>query len=100
MIGGRTSTAGFQALGVDAFVVRRPAEAAEVWARMNPSDYSIIFVTEPVYPALKDEIAALDERKLPVITVLPSVAGSKGSGEKELKKLVERAVGAEIVILE
>ena len=100
IIGGKTSTVGFKALGLDTFTVRRPVEAPEVWKRMDPAQYAVVLVTEPVYRVLKEEIGALDRESLPVITVIPAVTGSAGVGERELRELVERAVGTDVMFRE
>jgi vacuolar-type H+-ATPase subunit F/Vma7 len=99
-VGGKTSSMGFHALGVDTFQVPVPEEAPEVWERVDPDEYTIIFVTEPVYTALSEQIAELREvreGRLPVVTVLPAVSGSRGAGFEEVRSLVEKAVGADIM---
>lgn len=99
MIGGKTSTIGFRALGVDTYAVTRLDEAERVWAEVQMDRYAVIFITEPVYERLASMIAALREEEkanLPVITVLPSVAVSKEHGLKEMRQKVERAVGVDV----
>lgn len=98
MIGGSTSTLGFRALGVDTFAVPSPGEAQEVWKRVVPSEYAVLFITEPVYEVLREDLTALSEQPLPVITVIPAVTGSRGVGLADLKVLVERAVGTDVLL--
>jgi len=100
MIGGRTSTVGFRALGVDTYTVLKPADAREVWAGMPPEEYAVVFVTEPIYRILKDDIEGAAGQPLPVVTVIPGVAGRTGWSEKDMKRLVEKAIGADIVTME
>lgn len=100
MIGGKTSTMGFRALGVDTFEVRAPAEAGESWARIQLEDYAVVFVTEPVYQVLRADIEALPLGGLPVVTIIPSVLGSKGVGYENVRRLVERAVGTDVMARE
>lgn len=97
VIGDETSTAGFKALGLDIFTVPEPGAAPDIWRSVDPDDYSVIFIAEPEYEMLTDEIAVLRGRTYPVVTVIPSVAGSRESGHDELKALVERAVGTDLV---
>jgi V/A-type H+-transporting ATPase subunit F len=100
MIGGKTSTMGFRALGVDTFEVLKPADAPSSWRQMKLEDYAVVFVTEPVYQVLKQDIEALPLAGLPIVTVIPSVAGSKGTGYDNVRRLVERAVGTDVMARE
>lgn len=97
VIGDETATAGFKALGLDAFTVAEPSQAAETWKGVDPDEYSIIFISEPEYRALADELALLRDRVYPVVTVIPSVWGGRNAGRDELKGLVERAVGTDVM---
>lgn len=98
MVGGKTSTIGFRALGVDTYTVVRLEDAGEVWREVPLDEYAVVFITEPVYERLTPEIAAFmeEEEGLPVITVLPSVAVSEERGIKEIRERVEKAVGMDI----
>lgn len=98
MLGGRTSILGFRALGVDTFTVPRPQDAPEVFGRIELSDYAVLFITEPVYEVLKEDLASLEGRPLPVVTVIPAVTSTGGVGLSELKALVERAVGTDVLM--
>lgn len=97
-VGGKTSAIGFKPLGVETFAVPKPDEAPEVWKHVNPDDYAVIFVTEPVYAVLKEELEDLRLRVTPVITVVPSVAVSEQVGRSEMRALVERAVGTDLAL--
>jgi len=66
MIGGKTSTIGFKALGVETFDVPKPQDATEVFGGVRPSRYAIIFMTEPVYEVLRSEVEELRDERLPV----------------------------------
>jgi len=100
MIGGKTSTSGFRPLGVDTYEVAGPADAPEVWKRIRLDEYSIVFVTEPVYQALKGELVPMTGGALPVITVIPAVTGSREVGIQSLRAMVERAVGTDVMFRE
>jgi vacuolar-type H+-ATPase subunit F/Vma7 len=99
MVGGKTSTIGFRALGLDTYTVVRPEEAEDVWKRVDLEKYAVIFVTEPVYERLASTLALLEEEGtgIPVVTVVPSVAVSEDRGITELREKVERAVGVDIL---
>lgn len=97
MIGGKTSIMGFKALGVETFAVPRLEDSQEVWQDVRPAEYAIIFMTEPIYEVLQQEIDELREKRLPVVTVIPAVAGSRELGMEETRALVEKAVGADVL---
>ena len=109
MIGSREAVSGFALLGVDVVPVENPKDALqEIYAlrRKTQADqqgierplYAIIFVTEDLVSAITPE----DERKLargalPAILPLPSHRGSSGFGQQRLKRIVERAIGSDIL---
>jgi V/A-type H+-transporting ATPase subunit F len=100
MVGEQTSVVGFRPIGIDTFEVPGPADAAAVWERLEIDEYAVIFITEPVYEVLKGELEPLRLLSLPVITVIPAVTGSKKVGGEELRALVERAVGTDVMFRE
>ena len=98
VIGGKTTAIGFKALGLETFPVERPADALEVWGRLNLEEFGIIFVTEPIYEVLREELEPLAYASLPVVSVIPAVSQSRGVMKAELRKLVEKAVGTELAM--
>jgi len=100
MIGGKTSTAGFGALGVKTFPVAVPSEAPDVWKTMDLAEFAVIFMTEPIYEVLADAVAEVRGETIPVVAVIPAVVGSQGIGMKEMKTLVERAIGVDVIFRE
>jgi len=99
LIGSASSVVGFRALGVDAYVVTKPEDAVEVWNSIDLAEYAVIFVTEDLLEALAEELDPSDYQALPVITVIPSAMGGKGSGIERLRVLVEKAVGTDIFLV-
>ena len=108
IVGSREAVAGFSLLGVDVVPVESSQHAVEELMRLkketrheNGRDvqtYAIIFITED----LAGGISADDEKKLakgalPAIIPLPSHQGSTGYGMQRLKRIVERAVGSDIL---
>ncbi len=98
LIGGRTSTSAFGALGVRTFVVDRPEDAVSAWERIPFEELGLLLVNETVYGSLPEQIAELRERTLPVVLVIPTLSGSRGIGRKELRELVEKATGTSMVM--
>lgn len=96
-IGDRTASAGFKAIGVEVFDVPRPSDARTVWKSIEFERYAIILITEPEYEVLADELEQIKRQTMPVVTVVPPVAGSAGAAGDEIRALVERAVGTDVM---
>jgi V/A-type H+-transporting ATPase subunit F len=96
-IGDRDSVWGFRALGVTALPVAGAEEARSALAEAVRGGHAIIFVTEDVYEACSEEIAAYRDQALPTITVLPGVTGSRNLIAGEIHRAVSAAVGADIL---
>lgn len=99
-VGDKTATDGFKALGLDVFNVPSPGEAARAWKAVVPGEYAIIFFTEREYRELEHELEPLRRQRLPVLTVMPPVAGRTLAAQEEIRALVERAVGTDVLFRE
>jgi len=109
IIGSWEAVAGFALLGVDVVPVTTPKEAVEELFRLKketqPDDqgverntYAIVFITEDLASGLTpDDEKKLARGALPAIIPLPSHKGSTGYGLQRLKRIVERAVGSDIL---
>lgn len=109
MVGTKDAVAGFALLGMDVVPADTPKDALqELYALRRKTQvdaagverplYAIIFVTEDLVSAITPE----DERKLargalPAIIPLPSHRGSTGFGQERLNRIVERAIGTNIL---
>ncbi len=108
IIGSKEAVAGFALLGVDVFPADEHTEISPLLLslkrKMNIVDgrerntYGILFVAEDLFKNIPPE----DEKKLgrgslPAIIPLPSHHGSSGYGLDRLKRIVERAVGSNIL---
>ena len=100
IVGPASSVVGFKALGLDAFVVSRPEDASAVWELLDPEQYAVIFVVENLFEPLSEQIELFRRRAFPVITAIPPVSGEEGAGIERLRALVEKAVGADLVLNE
>ncbi len=100
IMGGKTSCLGFRAVGMDAYIANVPEDAPALWETIPQADYAVIFVTEPLYEVLARSEHDWPPRDEPVVIVIPAVAGSCGSGAAMVKGMVEKAVGADIVMYE
>lgn len=100
IVGDAVSVAGFRPLGVAAFAVERPADARLQWARLSSGEFSVVFVTEPVYDAIADLVAETADQPMPAVTVIPGVGSAGGVGGAKLDKAIERALGTKVPVRE
>ncbi|HDP70199.1 MAG TPA: V-type ATP synthase subunit F [Actinobacteria bacterium] len=96
-IGDKTSVLGFQALGFDAYPVVDPQESRNVWSEIKEENYTVIMVTEEVYKEIDDLISEVAESFTPAVLIIPPAKGGKGLGFQRMKKIVEKAVGMDIL---
>lgn len=97
VIGDAQSVLGFKAFGLDVFTVNDAAEAAHTLHRIAKEGYGIIYITERFYKDITDDAAKYADMRIPAVIPIPGVDGSYGIGIANVKKSVERAVGADIL---
>ena len=90
---------GFKALGLEACPVANAEEARETLRHLtkDSEDYAIIYVEENLAQELQHEIDKFKDVPLPAIILIPGKDGSLGIGMANVKRAVERAVGADIL---
>lgn len=96
-VGDKNSVLPFKAFGMDVYLVKKPEEVGEVWPRLMEADYNLVMVTEPVAQKIVSELSELTGRLHPAILIIPSAAGPTGFGLQRVRKIVERAVGKDIL---
>lgn len=98
VIGDKASVSGFKAVGLSVFPCGDGAEAKKELSRLvKEEDYAIIYITEGLCKDLIDEMEKYKDLKIPAIIPIPGMDGSYGIGMRNVKKSVERAVGADIL---
>ena len=97
VIGDKQSIQGFKAVGLDVFDCTSKEDARHTLHKIVKEDYAIIYITEDFYDLIKVEIYEYDEMRLPAIIPIPGMKGSLGIGQYNIKRAVERAVGADIL---
>ncbi|NLT47634.1 MAG: V-type ATP synthase subunit F [Clostridiales bacterium] len=97
VIGDRGSVLGFKAVGLDVFPVEGVDEAKATLHRIAKEEYAIIYITEKLCKDMVDDIEKYKDMRVPAIIPIPGMDGSYGIGIANLKKSVERAVGADIL---
>lgn len=98
VLGERDAVLGFRASGAVVYCADSADEAKDALEAVLKEDFAILLVTEWVAEALKTELAPLYEESKPVVTVLPDARGVGGQAMEILRKRVERAVGANILL--
>ena len=109
IVGAREAIAGFALLGADTVAVESQQQALEELYRLKKetrkdeqgverNTYAIVFITEDLAAGITpDDEKKLAKGALPAIVPLPSTHGSSGYGLQRLKRIVERAVGSDIL---
>lgn len=102
VLGNRDSIYGLAALGLDTFPTdsMKAEESAHLLRRLAEGSYAVIYVTEELMDILKDEVARYKSSMVPAIIPIPGTSGNTGAGMAGLKKLVEQAVGSDIIFNE
>ena len=97
VIGDKDTVLAFKSLGVDIFPVLDHKEASFTITKLAKEKYAVIFITEQVAKEIPEKIAQFKNQMLPAITLIPSNQGSLGIGITEVKRSVEKAIGADIL---
>jgi V/A-type H+-transporting ATPase subunit F len=95
-VGDRDSVWAFRALGADVFPVADADEALVALDAAVGHERAVVFVTEDVYEACREQIAGYRDLAASTVTVLPGVTGSRGVAAKEIHRAVSAAIGADI----
>ena len=98
IIGSPADVLCFLPLGFSALEANDAESAATVLKNaVKANEYAVLFITEELAALIEDEISRYKDLPLPAITVIPGRAGGKGAGLANIKRAVERAVGADIL---
>ncbi|MFY9188717.1 MAG: V-type ATP synthase subunit F [bacterium] len=98
VIGDHDSILGFKAVGVTAFPVTEPEQTKAVLKSLvGDETYQVVFITEQAAAAAKETVDDLRKRMTPILVPIPSSQGSLGLGMEQIRRNVEKAVGADIL---
>ncbi|WP_265445695.1 V-type ATP synthase subunit F [Acetivibrio straminisolvens] len=97
VIGDKDSILGFKALGMSVFPVTSALEAQETIDKIASMQYAVIYITEQFAKDIVSTIDKYKDQRFPAIIPIPGNQGSLGIGMMNVKKSVERAVGADIL---
>ncbi len=97
VIGDPDSVLGFKALGLEVFPVESVEEARRTLHALAKDSYAVIYLTEQVAVQMEADVARYKDELTPAIILIPGKEGSLGIGMANVKSVVERAVGADIL---
>lgn len=100
VIGDKDSVLGFMAVGFKVFAADDVTQASKLLKQLANEDYAVIYITENLAFRMEEEIARYKDKPIPAVIVIPGKDGTTGYGMTNLKKSVERAVGADILFKE
>lgn len=97
VLGDRESVLGFKALGLDVFPAESVEEARSTLHRLAKENYAVVYLTEQLAQYMTDDLDRYKDELTPAVILIPGKEGSLGIGMANVKKSVERAVGADIL---
>jgi len=98
ILGSPDTILGFKAIGVEPHeILDKETGAQKIQDFKKSTDYGIVMITEDWAETLDEELQSLESRALPAVIRIPSSGASTGQGLKSLKRIVERAVGSDIL---
>lgn len=97
IVGDYESIYGFAALGLETYPVTLPDVAKKTVRRLAKERYGVIYITEVLAEAIREEIELYKEEMTPAIILIPGAYGNTGEGVSGVKKSVEQAVGSDIL---
>ena len=97
VLGDRESVLGFKALGLDVFPAESVEEARSTLHRLAKENYAVVYLTEQLAQYMTDDLGRYKDELTPAVILIPGKEGSLGIGMANVKKSVERAVGAYIL---
>ena len=100
VVGEEEAVFGYHSLGADIFALRGPQEGVDIIAALHRGKYGVIFLTEWAAKTVPELVEAFEDQPLPAVAIIPGIEGSMGLARTRMKKIVEKAVGADILFQE
>lgn len=97
VMGDADSVLGFKALGLDVYPVETVDQAKSTIHALAKENYAVVYLTEQLAVHMDEELDRYKDELTPAIILIPGKEGSLGIGMANVKKSVERAVGADIL---
>lgn len=97
VLGDLDSIYGFATLGLEVWPVSDAEDGKRALKEMVGTGFGVIYITESLYGELVEEVTKEKIHRLPAIIPIPGVSGNTGQGMRDVKRLVEQAVGSDII---
>lgn len=97
IIGDKDSVLGFMAAGFHVFATESADEAESILEGAVKNGFAVMYITEELLIQIPEVYDKFKTEPALAIIPLPSKNGAKGFGMANIKKSVERAVGADIL---
>lgn len=97
VIGDRDSILGFKAVGVTTFPVTNAETVRAALHQVTTGDYGVVFITEQAADQAHEAVSEASQKSIPILVPIPSSRGSLGLGMAQIRRSVEKAVGADIL---
>ncbi|MEN3186480.1 MAG: V-type ATP synthase subunit F [Atribacterota bacterium] len=97
-VGGEENTLCFRGMGIDTFVVYTSQELSKILPTLRRVQYAVIFTEWKFYDLLKEYFEDLRAEALPVVLGIPTRSSELGRGADFVKKLVEIAIGSNVLL--
>ncbi|MDI6840703.1 MAG: V-type ATP synthase subunit F [bacterium] len=96
-IGERDVILPFKAIGAEVFPVLNVKDAHEILERLIKEDFGIILITDDLLPHIRDLLVQTKGTAVPCIVPIPGSKGSSGFALNEMRELIKKAVGVDIM---
>ncbi len=97
VIGEKASVMGFRSVGFQVFECDTAEAIESTVARLVKEQYGVVFLTEQALARTPHLLDKYKDERIPAIIPIPGREGTLGIGMANLRKSVERAVGADIL---
>ncbi len=98
IIGTEEAIAGFAGVGVVPFSIKEDGDIDGIIKEIKGDSFAAIFITEDWATRVRDDLDKNFAREpLPAILTVPSPKGATDEGLANLRKIVEQAVGSDIL---
>ena len=97
VVGDRDTVMVFKILGMEVYEASETRDVENIIEKLDSEGCAIVFITEKLMAKSSGVVEKYSARKTPAIIPIPDHTGPTGYGMDSIKKLVEKAVGADIL---
>jgi len=97
VIGEKASVMGFRSVGFEVFECDDAGGIETIVARLVREEYGVVFLTEQALAKTSGLLEKYKDYRIPAIIPIPGRDGTLGIGMANVRRNVERAVGADIL---